>query len=173
MQKPQESLLQLHRIIDQLTEPLRQRHSARLQCRRGCSNCCVDDLRIFSIEADRIVQEHKLLLTNGTAHARGACAFLSEDGACRIYASRPYVCRTQGLPLRWLEVVEHEDVVERRDICSLNIVGEAIENLREEECWTIGPVESKLRELEDAYTHGQPKRVALRDLFVNRLSNAG
>ena len=36
-------------------------------------------------------------------HPPGACAMLDADGACRVYAARPYVCRTQGLPLRWAE----------------------------------------------------------------------
>ncbi len=36
------------------------------------------------------------------ALAPGApCVFLEDDGRCAVYASRPLVCRTQGLPLRY------------------------------------------------------------------------
>lgn len=160
-----EGLRRLHHVVDRLSEPLRQHHVARLKCHRGCSGCCVDNLHVFSIEAARIRQEHASLLEKGSAHSPGACAFLSEDGACRIYASRPYVCRTQGLPLRWFEVYHEQEIVEHRDICPLNETEQAIEALDAEECWTIGPVEDKLRELEEVFTQGQAKRINLRDLF--------
>ncbi len=94
---------------------------------------------------------------------------LDADGACRIYEVRPYVCRTQGLPLRWVEAA-----VERRDICPLNEPGEPIEELPEDACWELGPIEERLAatELEEgraAGDSGAPEatrpRVRLRDLF--------
>ena len=105
----------LHADIDRATRRLHLVHAARLQCREGCSSCCIDDLTVFEVEAEQVRRHHAELLATGTPHAVGACAFLDERGACRIYAQRPYVCRTQGLPLRWSE--EGDDgTVERRDI---------------------------------------------------------
>jgi Fe-S-cluster containining protein len=62
---------------------------ARLQCREGCSACCVDDRSVFEVEAAHVRLHHAELLAIGTSHAAGACAFLDERGACRIYAERP------------------------------------------------------------------------------------
>ena len=121
-----------------------------------------------------------MMLATGAPHAEGACAFLDVDGGCRIYADRPYVCRTQGLPLRWLEDQE-EHAVELRDICPLNEVGEPIERLPAQDCWTLGLFEERLARLElasraSAAPSGRAsepipagaQRTALRALFVTK-----
>ena len=90
------------------------KHAAQvLRARRG------DQITVFEVEAEVIRRHHADLLAEGEPHAEGACAFLDGEGACRIYEHRPYVCRTQGLPLRWLEELDGE-TVELRDICPLN-----------------------------------------------------
>lgn len=100
------------------------------------------------------------MLESEDPHPIGACAFLDADRACRIYGDRPYVCRTQGLPLRWID----DDLdVEYRDICPLNEEGPPIEDLAVSECWTLGPYEAELGEIESR--RAVPARVALRDLF--------
>jgi len=155
-------LRRLHAAVDTLTAPLVAQHAARLLCRRGCSACCVDGLTVFALEAARIADRHPELLAHGTPHPEGACAFLDAEGACRIYADRPYVCRTQGLPLRWLEEREGK-VVELRDVCELNSEGPPITDLPAEQCFTLGPVEERLRALADEA--GADQRIALRELF--------
>ena len=104
------------------------------------------------------------MLETEKPHNEGACAFLDETGACRIYKDRPYVCRTQGLPLRWFDEIENQ-LVELRDICPLNEDGEPIEDLPEKECWTLGEFEAKLAELQKAFGKGEMKRIKLRNLF--------
>lgn len=99
-------------------------------------------------------------------HAVGACAFLDDEGACRVYEDRPYVCRSQGLPLRVLFENEANDIEERRDICPLNLEGgPPIESLDEDDCWLIGPFELRIARLDEELLGGQGERVALRDLF--------
>ena len=129
--------------------------------------CCVDDLTVFEVEAENIRRSHAELLKNGAAHAAGACAFLNAEGACRIYGDRPYVCRTQGLPLRWLDEDAQGDFIELRDICPLNDEGdvEPIEELPPEECWSIGPAEEQLARLQSQFSAGKLARVPLRALF--------
>jgi hypothetical protein len=144
-------------------------HKERLHCRLGCASCCVDDLKVFPIEADHIRLHHAALLAKGVPHAAGMCAFLDPEDGCRIYDERPYVCRTQGLPLRWFETRE-DLTVELRDICSLNDQDQdldALESLPSEECWTIGPFEDRLAALQIA-SAGSATRIALRDLFVTK-----
>ncbi len=155
----------LHAEIDEACEPLREAHDARLQCRLGCTACCVDDLTVFEVEAERIRAEHGELLEHGAPHAPGACAFLGDAGECRIYSARPYVCRTQGLPLRWLAEDVDGEIVERRSICELNEPGPPIASLHEESCWLIGPVEDRLVRLQAERDGEGVRRIALRSLF--------
>jgi hypothetical protein len=156
----------LHREIDAAVRPLEATHADRLRCTRGCSGCCVDGLRVFGVEADLIRRHHVDLLDHGAPHPAGACAFLDRDGACRVYAHRPYVCRTQGLPLRW---TDDDAGVEARDICSLNEPGGPdLVQLPSEACWTLGPYEARLASLEAERIGRHPvpsDRVSLRDLF--------
>jgi uncharacterized protein len=148
----------LHTEVDIRAATLESRHRQRMQCKLGCSGCCVDGITVFEVEAERIRNGAKELLATGTPHAPGMCAFLGSEGECRIYALRPYVCRTQGLPLRW---IDEEAEAEYRDICPLNDVeAEPLEELEAEECWTLGEVEERLARL-----NGPAGRVALRDLF--------
>jgi hypothetical protein len=160
---PVETLSQLHAAVDEQSGALHVLHERRLQCRKGCSSCCVDDLTVFAVEAEPIRRLYGELLARGTPHREGACAFLDDTGACRIYAHRPYVCRTQGLPLRWIEERDG-DPKELRDICPLNEAGDPIETLPADACWTIGPFEERLRRLQLA-ADGRLTRVRLRDLF--------
>ena len=154
----------LHDEIDASVRPLVALHADRLQCRRGCTACCVDDLTVHEVEAERI-RAHCSEVLESEPHAAGACAFLSADGACRIYPHRPYVCRTQGLPLRWFSEDTSGAVVELRDICTLNESGTALEVLPETSCWLIGPTEARLGELQSDLDGGEGQRISLRDLF--------
>ena len=155
----------IHADVDRRAGALHRAHAARMVCARGCFGCCVDDLTVFEVEAEKIRAHHGELLAHASPHPPGSCAFLGAAGECRVYESRPYVCRTQGLPLRWLD---DEAMAEYRDICVLNDEAEPIETLAEEECWTIGPVEERLATLQEAVDGGKMRRVRLRDLFPER-----
>jgi Fe-S-cluster containining protein len=169
------ALYDFHREVDGAAARLALKHRARLQCRRGCAACCVDDLSVFEIEAERIRRAQPDLLRDGVPHAAGACAFLGENAECRIYEDRPYVCRTQGLPLRWFDDSNGESsgaVVERRDICPLNDTGVPLVELPDADCWLLGPAEARLAELAAGESEepdpggARPGvRVALRSLF--------
>ncbi|QDV32429.1 YkgJ family cysteine cluster protein [Tautonia plasticadhaerens] len=171
MDDPTDAVAALHLDVDRDAAPLDEAHRGRLKCGLGCSGCCVDDLTVFEVEADLIRRHHPSLLDGGSPHPEGACAFLDDRGACRIYEHRPYVCRTQGYPLRWLDERDEETggaVVELRDICPLNDgpdAGPPIEELPAEQCWTLGPAEGRLAHLQRIADGGRMTRVRLRDLF--------
>jgi len=162
--------VELHRVVDELTRPVVEANAARLHCRSGCHACCTDELTVFPVEAAVIRENYPQLLETGTpAPEASGCAFLDGAGACRIYAHRPYVCRTQGLPLRWAEEDEDGAPVEARDICPLNVEGAPpLEDLPPESCWTLGPVEERLaaRQRSLGEAGADLPRVALRDLFA-------
>lgn len=158
----------LHRAIDTMLVPVARAHAGRLQCRAGCSGCCVDDLTVFELEAELLRTRHASLFAGQAAHPPGACALLDADGACRAYEDRPYVCRTQGLPLRWVDEDEDGAPVEARDVCELNQDGVGpLEELEASACWTLGPVELRLRERQLARDGGAGTRVPLRSLFAD------
>ncbi|HEX7509960.1 MAG TPA: YkgJ family cysteine cluster protein, partial [Chitinivibrionales bacterium] len=86
------NLTALYKRIDLKARKLMEMQASRFKCRRGCTDCCVDEISVFPVEADNIRLQHADLLKNNSAHPAGAYAFLDEQGACRIYEARPYVC---------------------------------------------------------------------------------
>jgi hypothetical protein len=91
---------------------------------------------------------------------------LDGQGACRVYSRRPYVCRTQGLPLRWFAEDDSGSMVEYRDICPLNDdPGAPVEELQHCDCWSIGPFEQRLATLQREFAAGEMGRIELRSLF--------
>ncbi len=155
----------IHEDVDARVRELTREHAERLVCARGCFGCCVDDLTVFEVEAEKIRRRYPGLLADADPHPAGRCAFLGAEGECRVYEARPYVCRTQGLPLRW---IDEEEMAEYRDICELNEGGPPIEELAETSCWTIGAAEERLRELQSGIDGGELRRVTLRSLFMRR-----
>lgn len=153
----------LHADADEASAAVARPLTDRLRCDAGCAECCIDELTVFEIEAARIRAEFADVLKQ-PPHAEGACAFLDEADRCRVYAARPYVCRTQGLPLRWLAENDDGELVEYRDICPLNDEGNSIVDLDAEACFTLGPFEQRLRRLQTRAA-GDLRRTALRDLF--------
>lgn len=164
MATPLEKLGAMHRAVETLSRQIAAKHGDRLQCKKGCHACCLDGLTVFEIEAERIRALFGDSLRGTKASSKG-CAFLGPDGECRVYEARPYVCRTQGLPLRWFDE-EGGELVEFRDICELNVEGPSLDTLPADACWTIGHVESILQQLQVEFSQdGALERVPLRGLF--------
>jgi Fe-S-cluster containining protein len=85
--------------------------SGHIKCRKGCHHCChgpveiwpqeaallVEIAREAGMELDRARLERQSRYTLDTwlqqPAADTACVFLGEDGACRVYESRPNACR--------------------------------------------------------------------------------
>ncbi len=80
------------------------RHAAAMECDAGCSDCCQAGLTVTGVEAAAI-RAHLAELDDAAREAlrtapRTGCAALDAEGRCRIYAARPLVCRTHGVPVR-------------------------------------------------------------------------
>ncbi len=132
-----------------------------LKCQKGCCACCLDDLTVTPAEVSLIRRDYPDVL-NQTPHAAGQCAFLNEAGECRIYPARPYICRTHGLPLRWIDEDE-EGPFEERDTCELNQHLE-LSQLEQDQCFTLGVPELQLQKMNEI-TFPQTDRIPLRSLF--------
>jgi len=92
--------------VDAFFARVAERHGDDMQCATGCSDCCHVRLTITTAEAAAI----RALVAGWTAEQRRAlaeqgpadrCAALDPaSGRCRIYAARPLVCRSHGVPVR-------------------------------------------------------------------------
>ncbi len=80
---------------------------ARLHCGPGGCACC-RHISVFPVEAVNLAlalkelpaqQAEALRRRAQNATADGACPLLNDDGRCALYAARPIICRSQGLPL--------------------------------------------------------------------------
>lgn len=92
--------------VDAFFARVEARHGADMQCATGCSDCCHVRLTITRVEAEAV----RTLVAGWTPDERAAlarqgpadrCAALDPaTGRCRIYAARPLVCRSHGVPIR-------------------------------------------------------------------------
>jgi hypothetical protein len=94
--------------IDAKVAEISGHQADQLACARGCHACCAPGLTVTAVEAAAIAahiqcQSDQLLIVQALAAEDPwngmRCSFLGRDGACSIYAVRPVVCRTQGLPI--------------------------------------------------------------------------
>ena len=87
------------------------RHGPAMQCRAGCAECCLPGLSVTGVEADAIREGLGAMPEVERARIRAralqkqqedgaACSALDDEGRCSIYAVRPLVCRSHGLPIR-------------------------------------------------------------------------
>jgi hypothetical protein len=113
-----EHLVTLRTRVDAHFAAALERSPAAMACRAGCDACCRVRFGVFEIEAEPIraalarigredpARRERIRRQVDTAH----CALLV-DGRCSVYAERPLICRSQGLPLA---------VDGRLDWCPLN-----------------------------------------------------
>ena len=96
----------------------------QIACRPGCDSCC-RHLSVATVEALALAAAVQALPAAqaedlrrvGSAATDAACPLLA-GGMCRLYAARPLICRTHGLPLLV------EDAAGRRvDFCPQNFTG--------------------------------------------------
>ena len=80
------------------------RHGDDMQCGSGCSDCCHVRLTVTHAEAAAIRAHVATLTPDQRRELTGGpvdrCAALDQNGRCRIYEARPFVCRTHGAPIR-------------------------------------------------------------------------
>ena len=85
-----------------------------MQCAKGCASCCILET-VTPLEAHVIQNYLQSVPTHTFSNIQedeGTCVFL-RDNVCSIYAVRPIICRTHGLPLLYPERGEIE-------VCPLN-----------------------------------------------------
>jgi uncharacterized protein len=114
--------------VDRMVLRLEGRYRSHLTCRAGCADCCQVHVSVFPVEAARLagavrelpastrtVIRRQAAEATSEANASDPCPLLVED-RCAVYAARPVICRTQGLPL----LLESGDGSPEVDFCPLN-----------------------------------------------------
>jgi uncharacterized protein len=94
--------------IDAFFARVEARHGADMQCGSGCSDCCHVRLTITGVEAQAIrdevaswpVERRRALAPSHSGGPADRCAALDDAGRCKVYAARPLVCRSHGVPVR-------------------------------------------------------------------------
>lgn len=117
---------QLQKKTDLFFEKVSSQHFEKIQCRKGCYQCCKANLNISIIEKEYIEQtisKDLELLSKIKKNVERKnkdtkyCSFLGEQGECLIYNARPLICRSHGIPIQ----VKESDTI-KRDVCELNFI---------------------------------------------------
>lgn len=108
--------------IDSLCNGVMTQCADSISCRKGCDSCC-RHFSVFWVEAVNLAryvaalpQKQAALLRKKAGELAGqdACPLLF-DGACSLYAARPIICRTHGLP-----ILTRSETTQSVDFCPKN-----------------------------------------------------
>ena len=104
------SYVYLRDRVDQFADSVRDRHGDQMVCGPTCADCCDGGLTLVLVEAVALgvengIEEKRIHSLAGLPplHTEGRCTLLNDDKLCAAYASRPLVCRTHGLPLKYAD----------------------------------------------------------------------
>jgi len=94
--------------VDAFFQRVQARHGDAMDCNSGCSDCCHVRLTVTGVEAAAIRDElaswpedrRQALAAQARAAPADRCAALDRANRCSIYATRPIVCRSHGVPIR-------------------------------------------------------------------------
>ncbi len=112
--------------VDELCSRIGEEFDGHLACRPGCSGCC-RHLTLSWVEGFALARAVRALPATAAddirSRARSASASspcpLLVDGHCLLYAARPIICRTHGLPL----LATDTEGARRVDFCPENFRG--------------------------------------------------
>lgn len=104
---------QLVAKVEDFFQRVSRRFPEQIHCGEGCNDCCQGGLEVVHVEAAAITEHIKGMAEPARQeladHLRGdeaastpsdRCVALAGDGRCLIYAARPLVCRSHGVPIR-------------------------------------------------------------------------
>jgi hypothetical protein len=94
--------------VDAFFARVEARHRDEVHCDRGCYDCCDVRLSVTGVEAAAVraawleLDEERRAAVRATwREGATACAALDRQGRCAVYAGRPLVCRSHGVPVRF------------------------------------------------------------------------
>jgi uncharacterized protein len=146
--------------LDAHCSSLYEFHAPHLMCKTGCDQCCMD-FGMLPVEFFAIRFEAGERISNGIMpSAEHGCPFLT-DHRCVIYQSRPFICRTQGLPLLFMNDDQWE-----LSACELNFTEYDFDNFSEENTFPQDKYNSRLYLLNMKFIESFfPQQLSPADLF--------
>ena len=159
---------QLLAALDAEIARIGKMHGATISCGPRCASCC-QAFSVLPIEAACLRQAISALPSASQARLRRnlaedpeRCPMLIDD-LCGIYAARPVICRTQGLPLAYVD--EERQAIEV-SACKLNFPDDY--GFVPEDLLFMDGFNSRLSELNRAWCHTQgvspDSRISLREI---------
>lgn len=153
----QQLIADINTMIDTIAG---SRFKSRLQCRPGCASCCMQ-FSVLPLEAALVAEalhEHTPM-----SQKNGDSCLLLVDNLCQVYAVRPIICRTQGMPLGYVD--EYAGTIEV-SACPLNFPDDF--PLTHDDLLYMDQFNSRLAELNLQYCRATgldpEKRIPLADL---------
>ena len=121
--------------IDALCKGIESALGEQITCSDGCSSCCTA-ITLFPVEAASLraalvalpEQETEAILQHVAQNASGERCPLLSHHHCLLYAARPVICRTHGLPIIYTEDHQHKsdccphNMTESDSICGTSVV---------------------------------------------------
>jgi Fe-S-cluster containining protein len=109
--------------VDALCVGIQAALSGQITCSQGCSSCCTA-ITLFPVEAAALNAaleafpdaRRAAIRQHVSEHAAGERCPLLENHQCLLYAARPIICRTHGLPIIYAEGSQ-----QKVDCCPLNL----------------------------------------------------
>jgi Fe-S-cluster containining protein len=158
-----------HELIEDIdsliTKLTGDRFRQTLQCRPGCAECCIG-FSILPLEA-ALVKEGLKQLEPVDGQEGKSCQLLAKN-RCSIYEIRPIICRTQGLPIAYID--ESSSCIEV-SACLLNFPDD--HQFEQEDLLFMDQFNSRLAELNIQYcltVSLEPRqRIAIADLCKNSI----
>ena len=158
--------------VDAFFNRVAGRYAEKMKCAPGCDDCCRRSLTLYPFEVERMLAAAEGLAEaelEGVIHRarlagadpKAACPLLKE-GLCLIYAARPVICRTHGLPM----LVPGEDSL---SMCVYNLKG--LEHLDGDCVLDLKPVNQILATVNHLLASDRgasPERVQVADAILTR-----
>ena len=148
-------------IDDLMATLIKERFRQTLNCRPGCAECCTN-FSILPLEA-ALVKERLKQFEPVEGKEDNNCALLA-DNCCTIYDVRPIICRTQGLPIAYID--EGSSCIEV-SACHLNFPDD--HQFEQEDLLFMDQFNSRLVELNIQYCLAvglaSQQRIAIADLY--------
>jgi len=101
--------LELVGKVDSFSNSVMRSMSGDIACRPGCDECCMKSFTVFRVEAANLyagflllepAARRVILQRCGSSDPHLTSCVLLDSGRCMLYAHRPIICRTHGLPLK-------------------------------------------------------------------------
>ena len=174
---PLKSYQELVEKIDAFFRRVAGRYAEEIKCAPGCDDCCRRSLAFYPFEVERMLAAAEGLdraelegvihrARQAGADPEAACPLLKE-GLCLIYAARPVICRTHGIPM----LVPGEDSL---SMCVFNLKG--LEHLDGDCVLDLKPVNQILATINHLLASRlgiSPERVQVSSAILRRFGTEG